>query len=144
MAHKPQPKLTLHELIGALSYWGTAARVMLGSVVMGVAYLMNVTFDRTPAFFETETMLLIFGLGALFVFDFCYVMVARAKNIRRPTTDRITVMLVDMLITILYLIPSLAVVTTGAALGFRYALAGIVLLGLSIRILIGFLYSTRK
>lgn len=145
MAQKNVTKhpLTLHELLGALSYWGTAVRLMIVAILMVAVYLMNITFDTTAAYVDGETIALIYALGTFFLFDFCYVLIARAQPIHHKTADRSSILLLDFMLMLFYLVPSL-VVTSVSFEVFRYGVLVVALLALAIRILLGFLYSTKK
>ncbi len=145
MAQKNVTKhpLTLHQLLGALSYWGTAVRLMTVGLLMLMAYLMNITFNTTASYIDSETIALIYALGTFFVFDFCYVLIARAQPIHHKTADRTSILLLDFILLLFYLVPSL-VVTNVSMTVFRYGILVLALLALAIRMLLGFLYSTKK
>lgn len=138
-AKKP---LTMHRLLGALSYWGTAARMVLMAVLLGCAYLLNISVQTTWQAVDIETMLLIYGLGTIIVLDAGYVMAARALKLN-AVFDRWVVMVSDLLIAAFFVVPSLFLVDVHAT-KLRILSLIFALLIVSIRILLGFVLAKRK
>lgn len=140
---KQQPKpLTVHGLLGSLSYWGTAARMVLMTVLLGCAYLLNISVQTTWQAVDLETMMLIYGLGTIVVLDAGYVMAARALKLN-AVFDRWVVMMSGLLIAAFFVIPSLFFVDVNA-LRLRVLSLVFTLLIVSIRILLGFILAKRK
>jgi len=147
MAKKNTKKssLTLHSLLVALSYWGTATRLFLATFVSLVVFLIALSeTDGSASSVSAEIMILIYALGSVFLLDAGYVMVAKALPLRRV----LDVMgLVAAVLTILsfYAIPKVTVTTSAVALVNP---VGIVLLFailvLALRLLTGFLFSTKR
>lgn len=147
MAKKPAAKkqlkpLTVHGLLGSLSYWGTAARMVLMAVLLGCAYLLNISVQTTWQAVDLETMMLIYGLGTIVVLDAGYVMAARALKLN-AVFDRWVVMMSGLLIAAFFVIPSLFLVDVNA-LRLRVLSLIFALLIVSIRILLGFILAKRK
>lgn len=147
MAKKPAAKkqlkpLTVHGLLGSLSYWGTAARMVLMAVLLGCAYLLNISVQTTWQAVDLETMMLIYGLGTIVVLDAGYVMAARALKLN-AVFDRWVVMMSGLLIAAFFVIPSLFFVDVNA-LRLRVLSLIFALLIVSIRILLGFILAKRK
>ncbi|HMR72558.1 MAG TPA: hypothetical protein PKD68_00965 [Candidatus Saccharibacteria bacterium] len=138
---QPEP-LSVHGLLGSLSYWGTAARMVLMVVLLGCAYLLNISVQTTWQAVDMETMLLIYGLGTIVVLDTGYVMAARALKLN-AVFDRWAVMLSDLLVAAFFVVPSLFLVDVHAT-KLRILSLIFALLIVSIRILLGFILTKRK
>lgn len=139
---KKPTKLTVHGLLGSLSYWGTTARFMLVGVLIVFAFLLNLVGDNTSQYIDSEILFLIFGLSTLLLLDLGYVVAARALLLNK-TADRWAVMLSDLALAAFFVVPSF--VQIGSA-GNRLRIVGLVaaLFILSIRILVGLLFAKRK
>lgn len=142
ITRKEKPKLTVHGLLGAISYWGTTARFMLVGVLIVFAFLLNLTGDSTSQYIDTEIIFLIFGLGTLLMLDLGYVVAARALTLNK-VVDRWTVMLGDLALAAFFVVPSLVQIGTG---GNKLRIIGLIaaLFVLAIRILVGLLFAKRK
>lgn len=139
-ARTKQP-LTVHGLLGSLSYWGTAARMVLIAVLLACAYGLNISVETEWQAIDFETILLIYGLGTIIVLDTGYVMTARALKLH-PVIDRWVVMMADLLIAAFFVVPSFLYVAASSKLRILSLL--IALLVVSIRILVGLLFAKRK
>lgn len=104
---KTQP-LTLHGLIGALSFWGTAVRTMLFAFLAAAVFLVALTEASSDAAVDREIILLIYVLGSFLLLDFGYVVVARAYTLQRAL-DLLVLFLADILLALLYIAPKLVV-----------------------------------
>lgn len=135
-------RLTAHGLLGSLSYWGSAARLLLTGILVGFAFLLNISGGLEASRFDLEIIFLLYGVGVLFVLDVGYVMTARALPLNK-VFDRWVVMMSDLLVASFFVIPSL-VVTSMHAARMRVLCLVAVLLLLSLRILLGLVLSTRK
>lgn len=137
-----KPRLTAHGLLGSLSYWGTAARMVLVVVLLGIAYGLNISVQTDWQAVDAETVLLIYGLGTIVMLDAGYVMAARSLKLH-PVVDRWVVTMSDLLIAAVFVAPSFFYVgiygTQLRLLSFIVAL-----LVVSIRILVGLLFAKRK
>ncbi len=141
-SQKNEKHLTAHGLLGSLSYWGTAARFVLVTVLLASAYLLNVSFVTDWRAVDIETILLIYGLGTIIVLDAGYVMAARALKLH-PVFDRWVVMMSDLLIAAFFVIPSFFLVGN-YSMQLRVLSLIVALLIVSIRILVGLLFAKRK
>lgn len=139
---KTTPKLTVHGLLGALSYWGTAARFLLVSVIIVFAFLLNISGGSSTSYIDTEIILLVYGLATLVILDGGYVTAARALPLS-PVVDRWVVMMSDLALAALFVAPSLII---SGADGNRIRVVSLlgVLLVVSMRLLLGLLFSKRK
>lgn len=139
---KATKRLTVHGLLGSVSYWGTAARFLLVSVIIVFAFLVNLSGDSTTTFVDTEIVFLVFGLATLVLLDGGYVTAARALPLS-PVVDRWVVMMSDLALAALFVVPSLIIVGTDGNKLRVIGLLGALLL-MSIRLLVGLLFAKRK
>ena len=102
--------LTLHGLIGALSFWGTAVRTLLFAFLAAAVFVVALSEATTDAAVDREILLLIYVLGSFLLLDFGYVLVARAYALQRAL-DLLVLFLADILLAVLYIAPKLVVTT---------------------------------
>ena len=136
------PKLTVHGLLGSLSYWGTTARFMLVGVFIAFAFVINLARDGSASFVETEILFLIFGLATLVMLDLGYVVAARSLPLNK-VLDRWVIMMSDLALAAFFVIPSLIVISADGNV-VRVVSLIIALLIVSVRILVGLLFAKRK
>jgi len=139
---KDSPKLTAHGLLGAVSYWGTAARFLLVGTLIVFAFILNLTGDSTATYIDTEILFLIYGLATLFMLDIGYVTAARSLPLSK-VFDRWVVMMSDIVLAAFFVVPSVIQITAD---GNKVRVISLVaaLLVVSIRILVGLLFAKRK
>lgn len=135
-------KLTAHGLLGALSYWGTTARMLLAAVIVGFAFAVNLTGGSGSLYIDTEIMFLIYGLATILILDMGYVVAARALPLNKMV-DRWIVMLGDLLLAGFFVVPSIVIMSAD---GNKVRIISLIvaLLVVSLRALIGLLFSKRK
>ena len=139
---KQAEKLTAFGLLGSISYWGTAARLMFVGVFIAFAFLLNLTGDSSAQYIDSEIMFLIFGLTTLMVFDLGYVVAARNLPLN-DMADRWMLMMGDLFISAFFVVPSLFQLSSDANM-LRVVSLLVALFLVSVRILVGFLFSKRK
>lgn len=141
IATKKAP-LTVHGLLGSLSYWGTTARVLVVGVLILAAFALNLTMATDAISFDAEVIFLIFGLGTLLMLDLGYVVAARTLPLN-AIADRWIVMMSDLALAAFFIVPSLIQVQVTSN---KLRIVGLVLalLILAIRVLLGLLFSKRK
>lgn len=100
--------LTLHELLVALSFWGTAVRALLFSFLAAAVFLVALTEAATPDAIDNEVMTLIYVVGSFLLLDFGYVMVARAYVLQKGL-DVLALLVADILLALLYIAPKVVV-----------------------------------
>lgn len=138
------PTLTLHGLLGALSYWGTAARLLLIAFISLVVFLIALSEARgSVAAFSGEVIVLIYVLSSALLLDFGYVMVARVLPLRRML-DVASLMIADLTVLSFYAVPKVAVTTALSPVNPVGVVLLFALLVLSLRLLSGFLFSTKR
>jgi hypothetical protein len=135
--------LTVHGLLGSLSYWGTTARFLLVSILIWFAFFVNIlSVNGGTSYVDGEIFMLIYGLATLFILDLGYVIAARALPLNKMA-DRWIVMMSDVLLAATFIVPSLVSVAVDGNKLRAVSLVGVLLI-VSIRILIGLLYAKRK
>ena len=140
---KKTPTLTLHSLIGALSFWGTAVRTMLFTFLAAAVFVVALTEASTDAAVDSEILVLIYVLGSFLLLDFGYVLVARASTLQRAI-DLLALFAADILLALLYIAPKL-VVTNDISVRTNPLLFVIFIpiIVLSLRMLVGMLFGRR-
>ncbi|NCU30287.1 hypothetical protein EOM57_00625 [Candidatus Saccharibacteria bacterium] len=136
---------TLHGLLGSISYWGTATRFLLVSMLVFIAFVLNISLIdvSSPYYVIGEAQVLIYALGILILTDLLYVMVARSKPLDQKL-DRWVVILADIVIASCFIVPSFVSVAAVHATGLRVLSPIVALLVVGIRVLLGLLYSKKE
>lgn len=134
-----QPRLTLHQLLGAVSFWGSATRLLLVAFMVAVIFVLKLNYLETTLTWEVRVFIYIFGTIALL--DIGYVIVARSLPLRRRL-DLGVLLACESFLTLTYLLPNLIYVPTLARLSNWIIF--IVLLTLGVRALLGILFTTSK
>ena len=134
-----QPRLTLHQLLGAMSFWGSATRLLLLAFLVLVIFALRITNLDTTLTWEAQVV--IYVLGSFALLDVGYVMLARAFPLKKRV-DIFCLLVLEILMAATYILPHLVSVR---ALGwFSNWFILIVLLALGVRGLLGLLFSTKK
>ena len=136
------PKLTVHGLLGSISYWGTTARFILVSILIVFAFVVNLARDSSASFIDSEIMFLIFGLGTLLLLDLGYVVAARNLPLSK-VLDRWVVMMSDLALAAFFVVPSLVQISADGN-KVRVVSLIVALLIISVRVLVGLLFAKRK
>lgn len=131
-----QLHLTLHELLSALSFWGTTVRFLLFLFLAGVTFLVALAQTVAP---QEEVGLFIYALATFLVFDAGYVMLSRGLPLTR-IIDQLVVVVFELVFTVAHVVPYFALVPTAITAVVIWAPLGVVGL-LSLRALLGLLYS---
>lgn len=137
-------KLTLHELIVALSFWGTAVRLFLFSFIAAAVFVVALSEAQTAQAVDNEVLILIYVLGSFLLLDFGYVTVARSYVLQKGL-DIVALIAADLLLALLYIAPKITVNSGQAAridpLMFVIFIP-IVVIGM--RMLLGFLFGRKR
>lgn len=141
---KNKQTLTLHKLLGALSFWGTATRALLFSFLAAAVFVVALSEAATDAAVDSEIIVLIYVLGSFLLLDFGYVLIARAYALQR-SLDLIALFAADILLAMLYIAPRLVVdssvtVKTNPLLFVIF----IPIITLGLRMLVGILFGGRQ
>jgi len=129
-----QPRLTLHYLLGALSFWGTSVRVLLMAFLAAAVLVAQLIVD--PSLYAQQLQELIYIVGSFFVLDAGYVMLARSMPFRK-LTDTTILLLVDLALALAYIVPSFAHVP-GLSWLAKWSILSVIFI-LSVRALTGLL-----
>lgn len=105
---KTKQPLTLHGLLGALSFWGTATRTFLFAFLAVALYLVALTETDAGSGADTETMLFIYVMACFVLVDFGYVLIARAYQLQKAL-DILAIAVADTLLGLLYIVPKAVV-----------------------------------
>ncbi len=140
--NNPKTGLSAWGLVGALSYWGTAARMVVLLVLLGSAYFLNIAVQTDWRAVDVETLVLIYGMSTLFVLDAGYIIAARALSLK-PRLDRWVVITSDILLASFFVVPSFFIVGIPSD-KLRPLSLFVALLIVSIRLLMGLLFTKRK
>lgn len=128
--------LTLHQLLSALSFWGTTVRMLLFGFLATVALFVGLSqTDNASA----EVGLYIYVMGSVFLFDIGYTLLARGLPVT-ATTDKLIILLGEILLATLYVLPYFAMVPAVMTWVLSWTLL-VVFAIISGRALVGLLYS---
>lgn len=132
-------RLTLHKLLGAVSFWGSSVRLLLLAFLVAIIFGLRLTYLDTTLTWEAQVV--IYVLGSFALLDIGYVMLARAFPLDRQF-DLLSLFLLEALLFAAYILPN---ITNVPSLGWlsNWILL-VVLLALAIRGLIGLLFARKK
>lgn len=140
MASKtPLTQLSLHTLLVALSYWGTAVRVMLFGFVLFVATALAIMNGGSMADHSVRFIYLMFILLCL---DAGYVTVARALPVSE-IFDRAVLLMAFLVMALVAILPYFVVMSNPSSSTSRWLLLPVLLL-LAIRLVVGMVYNPKK
>lgn len=111
MTKRNTPHLALHTLLVALSYWGTAVRMLLVTFLLSVAYAVGVS---NGVGIGTLIVQFVSVVGWLFLLDAGYVTIAKALPFRHETVDQVLFCLVMAGLFALVFLPHFVVVSSSA------------------------------
>ncbi len=134
-----QPRLTLHQLLGAISFWGSATRLLLLAFLVIVIFVLRITNLDTTLTWESQVIIYILGSFALL--DIGYVMLARAFPLKKRPDIAILVGL-EIFMAATYILPHIMNVR-GLSWISNWLLL-IALLALALRGLVGMLFTSKK
>jgi hypothetical protein len=138
------PHLLLHNLIVALSYWGSATRVLLISFLALAIITLRILEAQTSTsvpFTEsllTEGQLFVYTIGSFLILDIGYVIIARAYGFAK-LYDIIALLALETILAVAYFLPYLAVVSEKFASVTQWIFLAVLFI-LSVRLLVGILY----
>ncbi len=142
-SNNKQP-LTLHHLLGAISFWGTATRALLFGFIAFVVFGIALSESTTAATADTEVMVLIYVLMSFVLLDFGYVMVARSYPIQKAL-DVLALVTADIFLALLYVIPKIVVnPSSRLTVDPLTYIVFVPIVVLSLRMLLGFLIGGKR
>ncbi len=144
-AKKVQQKpLTLHSLIIALSYWGSAVRTMLFGFIATAIFIVGLSETNSSVGLNTEAFKFIYVMASFLLLDVGFVAIARTYRLRR-LFDIPMLIISESLLALLYIAPKIVVTSdldvTVDPLIYVLFIPIVVLL---IRMLLGFLFGYRQ
>lgn len=136
--------LTLHGLLIALSFWGTAVRTLLFCFLAAAVFFVALTEAPSVGAVDDEIMTVIYVLGSFLLLDFGYVMVARTYVLQKGL-DVLALLVADLLLALLYIAPKV-VVSSDISLKTNPLLyiIFIPLVAIGMRMLLGMLFGGRQ
>lgn len=135
--------LTLHELLGSLSFWGTATRTLLFAFLAAIVFVLALSEAVTYAAIDGEVVTLIYVLGSFVLLDFGYVLIARSYVLPKGL-DLLALAIADTIVALLYIVPKIVVVPQDASVTNPLIyIVFIPIVCLSIRMLLGMLFGKR-
>ena len=142
-SNNKQP-LTLHHLLGAISFWGPATRALLFGFIAFVVFGIALSESTTAATADTEVMVLIYVLMSFVLLDFGYVMVARSYPIQKAL-DVLALVTADIFLALLYVIPKIVVnPSSRLTVDPLTYIVFVPIVVLSLRMLLGFLIGGKR
>lgn len=135
----PITQLSLYKLLVALSYWGTAVRVMLFAFVLFVAATLAIINGGSMVDHSVRFIYLVFILMCL---DAGYVSIARTMP-TKDLIDRAILLIVFVGMALLTILPYFVVLSNPTSPTNRWLLLP-VLFVLGIRLLVGMIYNPNK
>jgi hypothetical protein len=138
-----KPSLTLHSLLGALTFWGTATRALLFSFLGAVTFIIALSEATSYTAVDNEVMTLIYVLCSFVLLDFGYVLIVRSYLLPKAL-DVLALVVADAVVALLYIVPKIVVTseTTQGVNPLIYIIF-IPIVVLSIRMLLGMLFGKR-
>lgn len=138
-ASTTQPRLTLHQLLGSLSLWGSSTRLLLIGFIVAVIFALKLLYLDTSLDWELKVVIYIIGSFALL--DTGYIILVRATPLKRRL-DQLGLLGAEIVLAAAYVLPNLAHIPSLGKLANWTVL--IVLLVLAVRALLGLLFSAKK
>lgn len=143
MAQKSQPPhLLLHNLLSALSYWGTTVRILLLGFVLFVANLLTVLENTNTDTLSVYGAQFVYILGSLLILDAGYVTIARALPISTETIDRAIFLIFMTAMGLVVVLPYFAAVPNGVLTSVKWVFL-VSLFVLALRLVLGLFFGRR-
>lgn len=134
-----QPRLTLHQLLVAISFWGSATRLLLVAFIVASLFALKMYYQvATP---EWEIKVAIYILGSFALLDIGYVIVARTLPLKRRL-DQLSLLGAEAILGLAYVLPNVMYAPSLSRLASWSVL--VVLLVLGVRTLLGLLFTPTK
>lgn len=134
------PHLLLHSLLVALSYWGTAVRMLLVGFVLVIAHIL--TALNTDTTLLSQASHFIYTTGSLLLLDAGYVTIARVLPISTELVDKIIFLLLLTALSVLVILPFFATLPVGLTVSVRWIFL-VSLFVLALRLVLGLIFGHR-
>lgn len=132
-------RLTLHQLIVALSFWGSSVRLLLVAFLVASIFIIRLMYLDTT--FAWESQVVIYVLGSFVLLDVGYVLLARALALNHRW-DVVCLLAIEVLLAANYVLPNIA--HAPALAWFSNWTFLIVILVIAVRGLLGLLFTSPK
>lgn len=133
------PHLLLHNLIVALSYWGTTVRMLLIAFVLLLANVLMAVEGSSNYTLSEYAVQYIYVIGSLFLLDAGYVTVARALPVAAGVFDRVFFLLLMAGLGFVAVLPYFVAVPQGVIGSVKWLFL-VSLFVLTLRIVVGFFF----
>lgn len=134
------PHLLLHNLLGAMSYYGTTVRGLLYGFVLAIAMTLGVTSGGLSAGRSFETF--VWMVGSFLLLDAGYVTIIRSRPFAVETADRALFLILLLGLATVIVWPYVGMITPGLLLGAKEVFLG-VLFVLALRLILGLAFGHR-
>lgn len=136
------PHLQLHTLLGALSYYGTAVRILLIGFVLLLANFLTVVDSDSSTAWTTYGAQFIYIMGSLLLLDAGYVTIARALPIAKETIDKVCFLVLLAALGFMVVLPYFAAVPNSVMVSIKWVFL-VTLFVLALRLVLGFFFGNR-
>lgn len=142
MVTSTPPHLQLHTLLGALSYWGTAVRILLIGFVLLVANVLSFADSANTTAWTTYGAQFIYVMGSLLLLDTGYVTIARTLPISTETIDRVSFLVLLSALGFMVVLPYFAAVPNSVMVSIKWVFL-VTLFVLALRLVLGLFFGHR-
>lgn len=136
--------LTLHYLLGAVSFWGTAVRSLLFTFVGASVLVLSLSEAGSATAYDNEIVSFLYVLASYFLLDTGYVIAARAYVLRRVAYDQIALLAADTFLALLYIVPRIVDVRVSTKVDPLLYVIFVPIIVISLRMLVGLLFGKRS
>lgn len=113
------PHLLLHNLIVALSYWGSTVRLLLVGLVLLLAVVLHVMSNESSVAQSAYAEQYIYLMGSLALLDIGYVTIARLVPIWAKIADQVVFLVIMAAMSALVVLPFFVVMPPELRLGLK-------------------------
>lgn len=136
------PHLQLHILLGALSYYGTAVRILLIGFVLFLANILTVVDSTSSIAWATYGAQFIYIMSSLLLLDAGYVTIARVLPIATETIDRACFLVLLAALGFMVVLPYFAAVPSSVMVSIKWVFL-VTLFVLALRLVLGLFFGHR-
>lgn len=135
------PRLSLHHLLVALSFWGSATRLFLIAFIVFALSLVNILGAQTGEGFSISALItdeiqnFVYVVGSFFILDVGYVLIARRYPLR-VIYDKLILLGAEVVVGLAYVLPHVAFVPTYISALTQWILLG-ALMVIALRLTLG-------
>lgn len=144
MSHKPQPHLLLHNIIGALSYWGTTTRLLLVGFVLSILVLAHIIEASSASLTVDFARSFFLIMGSLLLLDAGYVTIAKAKPLAHAALDKLFLWSTITVLSVVAIAPYIVEVKASVYQDIAVWLIAVILFVLALRLVMGMIAPTKE